>query len=224
MDVQLIRDSFAKAKPIAAEVVTKFYEILWQNYPASKELFAGVNMDQQKKALAGALVFTVDHIEDPDKLIPYLRKLGSRHVAYGTQEEHYGWVGESLLETFKHFLGDDWTTDTHNAWVDAYNFIWEKMVEGARNETSATPSEEPPAEEATPKNVVNINEKSTDTGQSLADIDWQVHLSEATKEEIRSTARDLVQQEIRAVFDRAVQDELRDFEGSLKDYIKKRLA
>lgn len=82
LDVELLRDSFEKAKPIADEVSKKFYEFLWEDYPASKALFETVDMKAQKKALIGSLVFVVDHVDQPEKLVPFLQEMGKRHVKY----------------------------------------------------------------------------------------------------------------------------------------------
>lgn len=131
LNVELIRASFEQAKPIAGKVADKFYEILWGDYPASKALFEGVKMETQKKALLGALTFSVDNVDNPEKLVPYLKKMGSRHIAYGTEEEHYAWVGQSLLKTFAFFFGDDWTDELEAEWTTAYTFIAETMLEGA---------------------------------------------------------------------------------------------
>ena len=131
LNIQLIRDSFEKAKPIADKVADKFYEFLWTDYPAAKPLFEGVPMKGQKKALIGSLVYIVDHVDQADKLVPYLKSMGERHVKYGTQPEHYDWVGSSLLKTFAFFFGEEWTDELQNEWTDAYNFIAETMISGA---------------------------------------------------------------------------------------------
>ena len=131
LNIELIRESFEKAKPIAGEVADKFYEFLWGDYSQSKALFEGVNMDKQKKALIGSLVFIVDNVDNAEKLVPYLHSMGERHTAYGTQKEHYAWVGQSLLKTFAHFFGEDWTKELEGEWIKAYNFIAETMMEGA---------------------------------------------------------------------------------------------
>lgn len=57
--------------------------------------------------------------------------MGGRHVGYGTQPEHYEWVGASLLKTFAYFFGDDWTEELNNAWADAYGAITQLMLAGA---------------------------------------------------------------------------------------------
>lgn len=135
LNVQLIRDSFELAKPMADKVADKFYEFLWGDFPASKGLFEGVKMKNQKKALIGSLVYIVDHVDKPDELVPYLQKMGERHNAYGTEAEHYDWVGQSLLKTFAFFLEDAWTAELEEQWTLAYTFIAQTMLEGANNST-----------------------------------------------------------------------------------------
>ncbi len=132
LNVQLLRDSFEQAKPIANEIADKFYELLWQDYPSSSELFNNIEMDKQKKALINSLVFIVDNLENGDELKDYLMKMGTRHLEYGVEEEHYEWVGASLLKSFSYFFGDDWSDDLNSQWLEAYQFIAQTMQEGAK--------------------------------------------------------------------------------------------
>lgn len=131
LNVELIRESFENVKPIADKVSDKFYEFLWGDYPPSKALFEDVKMETQKKALIGSLVFIVENVDNTDKLVPYLKEMGKRHVPYGTKEEHYPMVGGTLLKTFAHFFGDDWTEELNDAWSEAYGVITSVMLEGA---------------------------------------------------------------------------------------------
>jgi hemoglobin-like flavoprotein len=131
LNVEIIRGSFEKAKPIAGKVADKFYEFLWGDFPASQALFEEVDMKVQKKVLMNGLTMIVDHVDDPDKLVPYLKDMGKRHVRYGAQEEHYNWVGQSLIKTFAFFFGDDWTDELEGEWLAAYGVISQVMLEGA---------------------------------------------------------------------------------------------
>jgi hypothetical protein len=88
-------------------------------------------MESQKKALIGSLVFIVDHLDNNDKLVHYLENMGERHVKYGTETEHYDWVGDSLLSSFAHFFKDAWTPELKNQWATAYGLIVETMLSGA---------------------------------------------------------------------------------------------
>ncbi|MGK7894105.1 MAG: globin domain-containing protein, partial [Xenococcus sp. (in: cyanobacteria)] len=60
-----------------------------------------------------------------------LRGLGARHVKYGALPEHYPLVGSALLTTFKQYLGNMWTPEVKQAWVDAYGAISDIMLDGA---------------------------------------------------------------------------------------------
>jgi hemoglobin-like flavoprotein len=132
IDYKAIRASFAKAKPAALEIVERFYEILFADFPAAKPLFAAVRMDAQKKALVRGLVFVVDHIDNPGKRDPYLKSMGARHVGYGVRDVHYDWVGQSLLKTFAEAFGSSWTPELESQWTQAYGVIAATMLEGAR--------------------------------------------------------------------------------------------
>jgi len=88
-------------------------------------------MESQKKALINSLVFIVDHLDSNDKLVHYLENMGERHVKYGTEAEHYDWVGDSLLSTFAHFFKDAWTKELKHQWTTAYGLIAETMLAGA---------------------------------------------------------------------------------------------
>jgi hemoglobin-like flavoprotein len=140
LNIELLRSSFEKVKPIANDVADKFYENLWTDYPASKALFDGVDMKKQKGALLGSLVHIVDHLES-EKLAGYLKNMGARHLKYNTEDEHYDLVGASLLKTFAYFFDDEWTEELELAWTDAYGVISSVMIEGANEAREKKASE-----------------------------------------------------------------------------------
>lgn len=131
LNIQIIQESFEKAKPIAGDIANTFYENLLSDYPELQPLFKNVKMEKQKEALIGSLVFIVDNLERPDTLIPYLGKMGARHVNYNVQPEHYNIVGATLLKTFAHYFGNDWTPELQEQWTDAYSLISQQMQKGA---------------------------------------------------------------------------------------------
>jgi hemoglobin-like flavoprotein len=143
LDIKQIRDSFAAARPHAMQIVERFYQHLWHDHPASQTLFAKTDMEKQKSALASSLGYIVDHLDQPEKLLRYLKSMGSRHVRYGTQPEHYAMVGSTLLKTFAEAFGKDWTPALAEQWTLAYQFIAETMQEGARTEPLPSPKSKP---------------------------------------------------------------------------------
>ena len=131
LKVALLEQSFEKAKPVADEFITSFYENLFTDYPAAKPLFAHTNMKEQGRKLLTSLVFVIENLRQPGKLTDALKGLGARHVKYGALPEHYPLVGNTLLKTFEQYLKEEWTPEVKQAWVDAYGLITQVMLEGA---------------------------------------------------------------------------------------------
>jgi len=146
LQVELLESSFGKVAPQANEFVASFYGNLFTDYPAAKPLFAHSNMEEQGGKLLKSLVFVVENLRRPGELTGALKGLGARHVKYGALPEHYPLVGSSLLKTFEQYLGDDWTPETKQAWVDAYGVITEVMLEGADYSQESVQLEPPAAE------------------------------------------------------------------------------
>jgi hemoglobin-like flavoprotein len=127
-----IRHSFALVEPIAQQAAALFYDNLFTAEPNLRRLFQG-NMAQQGARLMNMIATAVDLLEQPDALLPALRKLGTRHVNYGVRDEHYATVGAALLKTLKQGLGEAYTDEVHAAWVALYGVVSQTMMEAARN-------------------------------------------------------------------------------------------
>ena len=132
LDAEALRTSLelvASRQPI---ITTRFYEILFERYPAVRPLFARNAPERQQRMLQEAIVAVVDHLDDAEWLNSTLRGMGAKHVDYGVTAEMYPWVGECLIATLKEIAADDWTPRIEKAWVDAYGAITGLMLEGAR--------------------------------------------------------------------------------------------
>jgi hemoglobin-like flavoprotein len=126
-----VRRSFSLVEPIAQQAAALFYDNLFTADPNLRRLFQG-NMAQQGARLMNMIATAVDLLEEPDALVPALRKLGARHVNYGVRDEHYARVGAALLKTLKQGLGDAYTDDVHAAWVALYGVVSTTMMDAAR--------------------------------------------------------------------------------------------
>ncbi len=158
LDTQLIRDSFALVKPVAMEVMTHFYGELFKNFPGVVPLFQHVDLSIQKKALASGLTYIVDNVDNSEKLVPYLKQMGARHVRYGATPEHYPAVGQTLLGTFKYFFKDQWTPKLEAEWTTAYGVIVDVMLAGAKEAADSAPqAKAAPAPRAVPANLEELS-------------------------------------------------------------------
>lgn len=154
LNVPVLEESFELIKPRANEFVTDFYANLFADYPQTRAMFAGTNMEEQKKKLLGALVLVVDNLRNTDTLADAVQRLGGRHAMYGVTPEHYGMVGGALLKTFEQHLGSQWTPDVKQAWVDAYGAIAGIMQQGATS--PATLEQEQHSPQLSPTGVAAV--------------------------------------------------------------------
>lgn len=94
--VRLVQDSFRRVAPIAETAAALFYGRLFDLDPHLERLFKGDLTEQGRKLMQmiGLAVKSLDRLE---QLLPTVRTLGARHVAYGVRDEHYHTVGRALL-------------------------------------------------------------------------------------------------------------------------------
>ena len=130
LNVELLEQSFKLVAPKADALVSRFYERLFQKYPAVKPLFKNASMADQKKKLLASLVLVIQNLRRPDKLTEALQTLGARHVDYGALPAHYDAVGENLLAVLAEFAGPAWTSEVKQAWTEAFGAIKTKGFRG----------------------------------------------------------------------------------------------
>jgi hemoglobin-like flavoprotein len=81
--------------------------------------------------LLGTLVLLRKSLRDLDAIVPKLRELGARHVAYGAQPEHYPVVGQVLIASMAEIAGEAWQPEYERAWAEAFAIVAGAMIEGA---------------------------------------------------------------------------------------------
>jgi nitric oxide dioxygenase len=131
LQVSLLEDSFAKARPIAERFTAQFYDTLFADSPEVKLLFEQTHMVEQGAKLFDSLEVVIANLQQPEILAQTLKGLGTRHVRYGVLPVHYPMVGGALLKTLELFLQEAWTPELKQAWVDAYGAVATLMLEGA---------------------------------------------------------------------------------------------
>jgi hemoglobin-like flavoprotein len=129
--IAIVQESFEKVRPIAAVAADLFYGKLFELDPQLKSLFRG-DMKEQGRMLMSVIASAVRSLSAPAPLVPALKDMGKRHVAYGVREHHYATVGTALLWTLEQGLGDDFTPELRAAWTATYTLLAGVMQEGAR--------------------------------------------------------------------------------------------
>jgi len=136
MNLDALETSFDLIAPRGDELMDIFYSRLFAA-PSVEPLFAHVDLRRQKGMLLAALVLLRKSLRDLDAIVPKLRELGARHVAYGAVPEHYPVVGAALLTSMAQVAGPAWTQEYEDAWSEAYGIVAGVMVEGAAAELRA---------------------------------------------------------------------------------------
>ena len=130
LDLEALETSFDLVAPRGDELMDEFYTRLFAAAPAVKPLFPA-DMKKQKTMLLAALVLLRKSLRNLDGIVPTLRSLGARHVAYGARPEHYGVVGATLITSLATIAGDDWKPEYETAWNAAFGLVAAAMLEGA---------------------------------------------------------------------------------------------
>lgn len=135
LDLHALETSFDVVAPRGDELMDDFYARLFEKAPAVVPLFAGSDLRRQKAMLLGTLVLLRKSLRDLSAIVPALRELGARHVAYGAQPAHYPVVGDALIAAMAAIAGPAWMPEHESAWREALALVAAAMLEGA---TAAT--------------------------------------------------------------------------------------
>jgi hemoglobin-like flavoprotein len=120
---KLVRATWAKFEPKAADHARFFYDKLFELDPESRTMFARANMNEQRHRLMETLGELVAELDDAERLINDLVVLGKRHLVYGVRDSDYDSAGVALLWTLEQALGPEFTPEARAAWIEAYHAI-----------------------------------------------------------------------------------------------------
>ena len=133
LDLEALETSFDLIADRGDELMDTFYSRLFAAAPAVRPLFPQ-DMKRQKTMLLAALILLRKSLRDLDVIVPTLRKLGARHVAYGAQPEHYPLVGATLIASMASIAQESWRPEYEAAWNAAFDLVASTMIAGAEEE------------------------------------------------------------------------------------------
>ncbi|MGY1580735.1 globin domain-containing protein [Streptomyces sp. MN13] len=138
-DAVLVRRTMAEITPVADEVTSYFYALLFVRHPELRPLFPPA-MDVQRDRLLKALLTAAEHIDNTPVLVAYLQNLGRGHRKYGTRPEHYPALGECLIGALSRYADAVWGPETEAAWVRTYTTISQVMIDAAAADELRAPA------------------------------------------------------------------------------------
>ena len=136
----LVKASWRRFEPVADEWAIVFYQRLFQLHPDSRTLFATTEMTDQPRKFAGMLGWIVLALDQPDRLVAEVARLGRRHQAYGVRDADYASMGAALLWTLEQAFGVEWTPELQAAWAEAFLLLSWVMRRAALKATVEFPA------------------------------------------------------------------------------------
>jgi hemoglobin-like flavoprotein len=131
LDIDALETSFDLIAPRGDELVDLYYARLFEVAPCLEPLFADTDIRRHRAMVLATLVLLRKSLRDLDAIVPKLRELGARHVAYGAVPEHYPVAGEVLIASMAEIAGDAWRPEYGRAWETAFAVLAGAMLEGA---------------------------------------------------------------------------------------------
>ncbi|SCG71557.1 globin domain-containing protein [Micromonospora inositola] len=138
MDAARLKQSWSLVAAHGDQVPLYFYSTLFLAYPETRQMFP-TNMAGQRDRLVTALGHIVSHVDQVDRLVGFLQDLGADHRKFAVRAEHYPAVGEALLATLRHFLGEEWTDELAQDWAAAYGLVAQVMTDAAQAAEAVNP-------------------------------------------------------------------------------------
>ena len=130
LDLESLETSFDLVASRGDELMDEFYSRLFAAEPEVQSLYPR-DMKKQKALFLGALVLLRKSLRELDKILPALRTMGARHVAYGAKPEHYATAGPILIEAMAVIAGQHWKAEYERAWAAAFDVVAGAMIAGA---------------------------------------------------------------------------------------------
>ncbi|NJC72075.1 hypothetical protein HC031_20485 [Planosporangium thailandense] len=139
MDPAALKRSWAAVVRHGDAVPSFFYAILFMAHPQLRSMFP-MSMAAQRDRLVSALGRIVSNVDQIDAAVPFVQGLGRDHRRFDVRAEHYPMVGDALLRTLAHFLGEAWTPQLAEDWGAAYQLVAQVMSEAAERSAASTPA------------------------------------------------------------------------------------
>jgi hemoglobin-like flavoprotein len=133
--IRHLRESVALLPMENSGPANEFYRRLFELAPEVRPMFdREIGLQAQK--FSEMLAWVIANLDRPAELTSEVRALGARHGGYGVTTDQYAPIGSALMWMFQHTLGDRFTPEMEEAWLEFYAFLSFEMERGAREAVS----------------------------------------------------------------------------------------
>jgi len=120
-------ESFAKARSMAPDFGSKFYQQLASDYPETQAIFGSVSMEVQHNRFVSMLSIVLNRMKDGHPVTPILQDLGKFHSRFGIKDEDFKNFSAALMKVLRELLGSEFNHCKCDAWVAVFEEITRTM-------------------------------------------------------------------------------------------------
>jgi len=121
-DIEIVRSDWEKVERAGEAAATLLYDRLFSLDRRIRLLFP-LDLEEQKLKVIRMLGAAIHGLSNPDVLLPILRLLGRKHVAFGVREEHYAMLADALIWTLRQALAGAFDEEHEAAWTRVYTVL-----------------------------------------------------------------------------------------------------
>ncbi len=133
--IALVQNTFEKVEPIAQQTGELFYQRLFEMDPTIRPLFKG-DIKKQGLMLMTVIGLAVRGLDRPQSMQEAVDALGKRHAGYGVGNADYNTFGAALIWALDQTMGNDFTPEVKEAWVEAFGVLSDAMKKATSSVTS----------------------------------------------------------------------------------------
>ncbi|WP_369900423.1 NO-inducible flavohemoprotein [Bacillus manliponensis] len=126
--IDIIKSTVPLLQEKGVQITTRFYEILFTEYPELLNIFNHMNQKQgrQQQALANAVYAAAQYIDRLEVIVPVVKQIAHKHRSLGVKAEHYPIVGTCLLRAIDEVV--EAPKEVLDAWGEAYGVIADVFI------------------------------------------------------------------------------------------------
>lgn len=125
--IDTVKATIPVLKEHGLDITTRMYDVLFEKYPETKELFSSAPGDQPR-ILAGAIGAYAMNIDNLGALTDAVGRMAAAHVKTKVKPEHYPMVGDAVLTAMQDVLGEAATPEIIGAWKEAFFFLADVLI------------------------------------------------------------------------------------------------
>ncbi|KAK3093355.1 hypothetical protein FSP39_014452 [Pinctada imbricata] len=132
---EIVRETWNIVREDIAKIGVVTFLRLFEKNPDLKDLFVpfrGMDMNQLRQheglrehglRVMGSIEKCVARIDSPRRFDAMLTELGHKHVVFNIKPDYFELLGPQLITAIKPAIGEKWTPEVEEAWMNFYHLI-----------------------------------------------------------------------------------------------------